>query len=113
MKRLPQKEETRTEPHSKGELGAVAERGVVRAVHRRLAGEPGVKLAHVLVRLLQWHKTREGRRVVVVVVVVIKTELRSYCLAVLNQLRRAKLWRCHFELKKQDGYFLILLYETV
>lgn len=102
MKRLPQKEETRSESHGEGELGAVAERGVVRAVHRRLAGEPGVKLAHVLVRLLQWHKTREGWRGVVVVV--IKTELGIYCLAVLNQLRQAKLWRCHSEVKKQDGF---------
>lgn len=57
MKRLPQeKGKERTESHSKGELGAVAECGVIWAVDWRLSGESGVKLAHVLVRLLQWHK---------------------------------------------------------
>lgn len=35
--------------HSEGELGTVAECGVVWAVDRRLSGESGVKLAHVLV----------------------------------------------------------------
>lgn len=41
--------------HSKGELCAVAERGVVRTVHGCLSGEPGVKLANVLVWLLHTH----------------------------------------------------------
>lgn len=39
--------------YRKGELCAVAERGVVWTVHWRLSGEPGVKLAHVFIRLLQ------------------------------------------------------------
>lgn len=34
--------------HGEGELGAVAEPAVVWTVHWGLSGEPGVKLAHVL-----------------------------------------------------------------
>lgn len=48
-----EKGKERTKSHSKGELGTVAECGVIRAVDWRLSGESGVKLAHVLVRLLQ------------------------------------------------------------
>lgn len=42
--------------HSEGELCAVAERRVVWTVHWGLSGKPGVKLAHVLVRLLRSHR---------------------------------------------------------
>lgn len=60
-KRLPQKNGKETiRSHSEGELGTVAECGVIWAVDWRLSGESGVKLAHVLVGLLQWRKTRRG-----------------------------------------------------
>ena len=48
-------------PHQEGLVGTLTERRVVWTVHRRLLREVGVKLAHVLLRLL-WAPGREDQR---------------------------------------------------
>lgn len=48
-------------PHQEGLVGTLTQRRIVWTVHRRLPREVGVKLAHVLLRLL-WVPGREGQR---------------------------------------------------